>query len=97
MARTKSAEAAVQEKTGAEVISSTGADKIGAVGGNEAKKAEDTSTYTVDEFVRAADTVFGKKYSPDIIRAAMKMAGKETATRSEARRIVTQFAEKEVK
>ena len=76
MARTKSAEAAVQEKSGTEVNSSTEAKENGAVGGNKAKKGKETSTYTVEEFVKAADSVFGKHYSPDIIRAAMKVAGK---------------------
>lgn len=97
MARTKSAEAAVQEKSSAEVKSSTEAKENGAVGGNEAKSRKDTSTYTVEEFVRAADSVFGKHYSPDIIRAAMKVAGKETATKAEAKKIISEFAEKEVK
>lgn len=97
MARTKSAEAAVQEKSGTEVISSTEAKENGAAGGNEAKKGENTSTYTVDEFVKAADSVFGKHYSPDIIRAAMKVAGKKVATKEEAKKIISEFAEKEVK
>ena len=59
MARTKSAEAAVQEKSGTEVNSSTEAKENGAVGGNKAKKGKETSTYTVEEFVKAADSVFG--------------------------------------
>ena len=59
-------------------------------------EARDKATYTVGEFVKAADSVFGKHYSPDIIRAAMKVAGKETATKEEAIKIVSEFAHKEV-
>lgn len=97
MARTKSEEAEVQEKSGTEVNSSTEAKENGAVGGNEAKSKKEESTYTVEEFVKAADSVFGKHYSPDIIRAAMKVAGKDTATKAEAKKIISEFAEKEVK
>ena len=97
MARTKSAEAEVQEKSGTEVNSPTEAKENGAVGGNEAKSKKEESTYTVEEFVKAADSVFGTHYSPDIIRAAMKVAGKDTATKAEAKKIISEFAEKEVK
>ena len=51
----------------------------------------------MEEFVKAADSVFGKHYSPDIIRAAMKVAGKTEATKEEAKKIISEFAEKEVK
>lgn len=97
MARTKGAEDTVQEKSGAEVNSSTGDKENGAVGGNDSKKNKDTSTYTVEEFVRAADSVLGKHYSPDLIHAAMKVAGKEMATKAEAKEIISNFAKKEVK
>lgn len=58
-------------------------------------KAVALPVYSVEEFA-ASPNVLGVK-SPDIIRAAMKLAGKEHATVDEAKRIVTTFKNKEVK
>ena len=54
---------------------------------------EGKSTYTVDEFASAPDTVGAK--SPDIVRAALR--GKDRYTQEEAERIVKDFSKKEVK
>ena len=51
-------------------------------------------TYSVDEFA-AAPNILGVK-SPDIIRAAMKQAGKDNATVDEAKKIVETFKKKGV-
>lgn len=61
-----------------------------------AEQAKDTSTYTVDEFARASETVFDEPYSPDIVRAAFFFAGITTATKEEAKKLVEEFAHKEV-
>lgn len=53
------------------------------------------STYTIQEFA-AAPNVLGAK-NTDIVTAALKLAGKETYTVSEAKEIVKKFKEKEVK
>lgn len=60
-----------------------------------AKKA--TPTYTAAEFAAASDKVFDKKYNPDIVTAAFKMAGKKKATKAEAAKIMSEFLNKEVK
>lgn len=52
-------------------------------------------TYTVDEFAAAPTTLEVK--SPDIIRAAFKVAGKHEATLEEAKKIVSDFKKKGVK
>lgn len=52
------------------------------------------STYTVDEFVKAAKKL---NASSDIVKAAFKCAGKEKATLEEAKKIVNTFKSKEVK
>lgn len=57
-------------------------------------KATVESTYTVDEFVKAAKKL---EASPDIVRAAFKCANKETATLEEAKKLVKSFKTKEVK
>lgn len=59
--------------------------------------AKDEATYTVDEFVAAGDAVFEAGTSPDIIRAAFRVAGITSATVAEAKKLVKAFAEKEVK
>lgn len=51
--------------------------------------------YTVAEFARASEKVFG--VSQDIVTAALRMAGKQAATVEEAKKIVKEFASKEVK
>lgn len=59
-------------------------------------KAESLApTYTVEEFVKAPKTIGVE--SPDIIRAAFKVAGKDSATVEEAKKIVETFKKKEVK
>lgn len=91
MAAKKSTEA-VNAAENSEVVNSTiEAKENDATGNNAAKKQEDVSVYTVDEFVKASGTAFDKAYSPDIIRAAMKMAGKTQATRAEAAEIINKF------
>lgn len=53
------------------------------------------STYTVDEFAAAPKSL--GVTSPDIIRAAFKVAGKTEATLEEAKKLVLDFKKKEVK
>lgn len=95
MATKKTAEAANTAENKEDVNSSTATEKNEATGGNAVKKAENESVYTVNEFVKASKTAFDKPYSPDIVRAAMKMAGKTEATRSEAAEIIKRFLGKE--
>lgn len=52
-------------------------------------------TYTVDEFAAAPKSL--EVNSPDLIRAAFKVAGKVEATVEEAKRIVSSFKKKGVK
>lgn len=58
---------------------------------------EPVAVYTAEEFAKAAAKVFSRPYSPDIVRAAFVVAGKKEATKEEARKIVEEFAKKEVK
>lgn len=76
----------VEEKTenGAD-MNATGAEK------------EPAAVYTAEEFAKAAAKVFSRPYSPDIVRAAFAVAGKREAAKEEARKIVEEFAKKEVK
>lgn len=53
------------------------------------------ATYTAAELIAAAPEKFG--VSPDVATAALRMAGKKTATVEEARTIITEFANREVK
>ncbi len=62
---------------------------------SKAEKKE--ATYTADEFANAASKVFGKKYSPDLVRAAFIVAGKKSAPKTEAQALVKDFAERKVK
>lgn len=64
---------------------------------SEATEAKSAVIYTVDEFVQGAGTVFGKPFSPDIIRAAFFVAGITEATVEDAKKLVEEFAYKEVK
>lgn len=59
-----------------------------------AKAEKQESVYTVEEFANAARKTFG--VSPDIVSAAFVVNGLTEATLSEARKIVTTFAKKEV-
>lgn len=52
-------------------------------------------TYTVEEFAKAPNEL--GNYNADIVRAALKIDGKESYTIDEAKSIVKKFAEKEVK
>lgn len=60
-----------------------------------AAPAETAATYTAAELIAAAPEKFG--VSPDVATAALRMAGKKTATVEEARTIITEFANREVK
>ena len=61
----------------------------------EVKQAASEPTYTVQEFA-AAPHILGLK-SPDIVKAALKKAGKDSFTVTEAKNIVNDFRKKEVK
>lgn len=52
--------------------------------------------YTADEFAAAAETVFGKGITPDLVRAAFARAGVKELSRTEAKKLVNNFAKKEV-
>ena len=52
--------------------------------------------YTADEFVAAAETVFGKGITPDLIRAAFARAGVKELSKADAKKLVNNFAKKEV-
>lgn len=58
------------------------------------KKKAAEPTYTVSEFT-AAPSELGN-YSPDIVRAALTLDGKESYTIEEAKAIVKRFSDKEV-
>lgn len=60
-----------------------------------AAPAETAAAYTAAELIAAAPEKFG--VSPDVATAALRMAGKKTATVEEARTIITEFANREVK
>lgn len=60
-----------------------------------AAPAETAAIYTAAELIAAAPEKFG--VSPDVATAALRMAGKKTATVEEARTIITEFANREVK
>ena len=60
-----------------------------------AAPVEAAATYTAAELIAAAPEKFG--VSPDVATAALRMAGKKTATVEEARTIITEFANREVK
>lgn len=60
-----------------------------------AAPVEAAATYTAAELIAAAPEKFG--VSPDVVTAALRMAGKKTATVEEARTIITEFANREVK
>ena len=54
-----------------------------------------TPKYTAAELANAAKKVFG--VPQDVVTAALRMAGVKTATVEEAKKIVKEFAGKEVK
>ena len=53
--------------------------------------------YTVAEFAGNAARLFGQKANADLVNAAFKVAGKESATLSEAKEIVRKFMNREVR
>lgn len=52
--------------------------------------------YTVEEFTANARAVFGEAISPDIVTAALKVAGVTKTTKSKATEIINKFRKKEV-
>lgn len=62
----------------------------------KAAPAKEEVTYSADEFASAAEAVFGKGTSPDIVRAALRVAGVSHATKDQAKKLVVAFAKKEV-
>ena len=52
--------------------------------------------YTVEEFVKAKDTVFDGEFHQDIIVTAFRLAGIKEATEAEAKKLVKEYAYKEV-
>lgn len=51
--------------------------------------------YTAEEFAVCARSVFG--VSPDIVTAALRVAGVKKTTKSAAEKIIKEFCKKEVK
>ena len=51
--------------------------------------------YNLDELVRAATKIFGQ--SPVLVEAALKLDGRKLFTVDEAKRVVDEFAKREVK
>ena len=62
--------------------------------GNSAAGKESASVYSISELVKASNSVFCT--SPDIVRAALQLAGKVGYTKEDAQRIVNVFKNKEV-
>ena len=52
--------------------------------------------YTVEEFA-ANPSIFGEAISPDIVTAALRVAGVKKTTKSTATNIINKFRSKEVK
>lgn len=48
--------------------------------------------YTINEIVAASDRLFGKKYSPALVAAALKAANITMTSKEEAVKIVEKFA-----
>ena len=61
------------------------------------KPAEAETAYTAAEFAQNAARLFGTRATADIVTAAFRVDGKETATLSEAKKMVEQFMNKEVR
>lgn len=70
------------------------ADKATAV--STPAPVEEEVKYSVNEFASAAEAVFGKGTSPDTVRAALRVAGLTQATKTQAKKLVSAFAKKEV-
>lgn len=60
----------------------------------KAEPAAEESLYTVEELAAEAKTVFGT--NPDIVKAALRLAGVQKTTKREAVRIVEAFRKMEV-
>lgn len=57
--------------------------------------AQGTATYKASELASKAYQVFGT--TPEVVAVALKTAGKKTATVDDAKKIVKEFLEREVK
>ena len=55
----------------------------------ESQAAE--AVYTAEELSAGADHVFSKKYTEDIVAAALRLAGVKSATVSEAEAVIKKF------
>lgn len=55
------------------------------------------SVYTVEEFASNAAHLFGERATADLVTAAFKVAERQDAALSEAKGIVEQFMNKEVR
>lgn len=60
------------------------------------EEAVPEAEYTVEEFTANARAVFGEAISPDIVTAALKVAGVTKTTKSKATEIINKFRKKEV-
>lgn len=49
------------------------------------------AVYTAEELSAGADHVFSKKYTEDIVTAALRLAGVKSATVSEAEAVIKKF------
>lgn len=63
---------------------------------NAEVKAPKEPTYTVEEFA-ANPSIFGMAISPDIVTAALRVAGVKETTKSEALKLINKYKSKEVK
>ena len=63
----------------------------------EAAQKPAEAVYMAAEFAQNAARLFGHRATADIVTAAFRVNGKETATLTEARRLVEQFMSKEVR
>lgn len=59
-------------------------------------KAPKEPEYTVKEFA-AKPSIFGMTISPDIVTAALRVAGVKETTKSEALKLINKYKSKEVK
>ncbi|NSW90214.1 MAG: oligoribonuclease [Firmicutes bacterium] len=63
--------------------------------GKSENKEQPASVYNKDELIAAAEIVFGVK--PEVVAAAVKMAGKSEMTKDEAKTAIEKFMKKEVR
>ncbi|MCD8195888.1 MAG: hypothetical protein LUE24_02995 [Lachnospiraceae bacterium] len=90
---TKKTSTEVSETT--EATETTATATTAATATKTAKATQTEATYTADEFAAVAASLFGSK--PDIVKAAFRVAGVTSATKSEAIEIVNKFRKREVK